>query len=108
MPLTLTVSCFSKIQIGFTFLVPAHPGSPGSKAVKRSLLLLLLIILTYTHMECIVEYDGLRRRWAKSPIRDEHGPAASVARPNRAGGVDDLLLASCPFPVQLGNPRLLK
>ena len=28
MPLPLTVSCFSKIQIGFTFLVPAHPGSP--------------------------------------------------------------------------------
>ena len=28
MPLTLTVSCFSKIQIGFAFLVPAHPGSP--------------------------------------------------------------------------------
>ena len=25
MPLPLTVSCFSKIQIGFTFLVPAHP-----------------------------------------------------------------------------------
>ena len=29
MPLPLTVSCFSKIQIGFTFLVPAHPGIPG-------------------------------------------------------------------------------
>ena len=28
MPLPLTVSCFSKIQIGFTFLVPAHMGSP--------------------------------------------------------------------------------
>jgi len=28
MPLPLTVSCFSKIQIGFTFLVPAHLGSP--------------------------------------------------------------------------------
>ena len=28
MPLPLTVSCFSKIQIGFTFLVPAHPDSP--------------------------------------------------------------------------------
>jgi len=26
MPLPLTVSCFSKIQTGFTFLVPAHPG----------------------------------------------------------------------------------
>jgi len=34
MPLSLTVSCFSKIQIGFTFLVPAHPGSPGIRAVK--------------------------------------------------------------------------
>ena len=35
MLLPLTVSCFSKIQIGFTFLVPAHPGSPGKRAVKR-------------------------------------------------------------------------
>jgi len=35
MPLPLTVSCFSKIQIGFTFLVPAHPGSPGQRAVER-------------------------------------------------------------------------
>jgi len=34
MPLPLTVSCFSEIQIGFTFLVPAHPGSPGQRAVK--------------------------------------------------------------------------
>ena len=35
MPLPLTVSCFSKIQIGLTFLVLAHPGSPGQRAVKR-------------------------------------------------------------------------
>jgi len=35
MPLPFTVSCFSKIQIGFTFLVPAHPDSPGQRAVKR-------------------------------------------------------------------------
>ena len=35
MPLLLTLSCFSKIQIGFTFLVPAHPGSPGQSAIKR-------------------------------------------------------------------------
>ena len=34
MPLPLTVSCFSKIQIGFTFLVPAHLGSPLQRAVK--------------------------------------------------------------------------
>jgi len=35
MPLPLPVSCFSKVQIGLTFLVPAHPGSPGQRAVKR-------------------------------------------------------------------------
>jgi len=35
MLLPLTVSCSSKIQIGFTFLVPAHLGSPGQRAVKR-------------------------------------------------------------------------
>ena len=33
--LPLSVSCFSKIQIGFTFLVPAHLGSPRKRAVKR-------------------------------------------------------------------------
>ena len=35
MPLPLTVSCFSKIQIGFSFLVPVHPGSHGQRVVKR-------------------------------------------------------------------------
>jgi len=35
MPRPLTVSCLSKIQTAFTFLVPAHPGSPGKSAVKR-------------------------------------------------------------------------
>jgi len=35
MPLPLTVSCFSKIQICSTFLVPADLGSPWKRAVKR-------------------------------------------------------------------------
>ena len=34
MPLSLIVSCFSEIQIGFTFLVLAHPGNPGQRAIK--------------------------------------------------------------------------
>ena len=34
MPLALIVSCFSNIQIGFTFLVLAHSGSPVQRAVK--------------------------------------------------------------------------
>jgi len=32
--LPLIVSCFSKMQIGFTFLVPAHPGSPRKRSIK--------------------------------------------------------------------------
>ena len=35
MPLPLTFSYFSKIQIGFTFVIPAHPGSLGQRADKR-------------------------------------------------------------------------
>jgi len=35
MPMPLTASCFSKIRIGFTFLVSAHLDSPGQRAVKR-------------------------------------------------------------------------
>ena len=41
MPLPLTISSFSKIQIGFTFLAPAHPGSPEQRAVKWVCVLML-------------------------------------------------------------------
>ena len=47
MPLPLTVSCFSKIQIGFTFLVLAHPGSPGKRAVKRVCVCVCVVVVTY-------------------------------------------------------------
>jgi len=43
MPLPLTVSGFSKIQVGFTFLVPAHPGSPRQRAIKR-----VVVVVSYT------------------------------------------------------------
>jgi len=45
MPLLLTVSCFSKIQIGFTFLVLAHPGSPRKRAVKRCVCVCWTVLL---------------------------------------------------------------
>ena len=48
MPLPLTVSCFGKIQIGFTFLVPAGPGSPGQRAVKRMCVWACLMLHTDT------------------------------------------------------------
>jgi len=50
MPLPLTVSCFRKIQIYFTFLVPAHPGSPGQRAVKRVYVCMLSFTLLLTQL----------------------------------------------------------
>jgi len=50
MPLPLTVSCSSKIQIGFTFLVPAYPGYPGKEAVKW---LLLLFVMHDDDVRCL-------------------------------------------------------
>ena len=49
MPLLLTVSCFSKIQIGVTFLVLAHLGSPGQRAVKR--LFVCFVSLAQVHRQ---------------------------------------------------------
>jgi len=56
MPMPLTVSCFSKIQIGLTFLVPAHPGSPGQRAVKRLCLYLCVCVCMCVcgiHLHCM-------------------------------------------------------
>ena len=62
MPLPLTVSCFSKIQISFTFLVPAHPGSPGKRAVKRVCVCVLSSTLIYvSHQIVRIKEEG----WGK-------------------------------------------
>jgi len=55
MSLPLTVSCFSKIQIGFAFLVPAYPGSPGKRAVKRGVCVLreVLLWLSLIYVLCV-------------------------------------------------------
>jgi len=41
MTLPLTVSCFSKIQIGLTFLVLAHLGSPGQSPESRKMVVVI-------------------------------------------------------------------
>ena len=53
-PLPLTVSCFTKIQIGFTFLVQALLDSPGKKVVKRVCVIYLQRFLYDTNDECII------------------------------------------------------
>ena len=49
MPLPLAVSCFSKVQIGFTFLLVAYPGSPGQRAVKR-------LYVCYCLLHCCIQH----------------------------------------------------
>jgi len=68
MPLPLTVCCFIKIQIGFTFLVPAHPGSPRQRAFKRVCLRLLQTIdirLFYDKFPC--GKGGLKDLYDRGP-----------------------------------------
>ena len=54
MSLPLTVSCVSKIQIGFTLRVPAHLGSPGKRAIKRGCVCMgyLYLLFTTGHERC--------------------------------------------------------
>jgi len=56
MPLPLTVSCFSKIQIGFTFLVPAHLGRPRKRAVKR------VCVCAYLFCMCMLKCEAWPRK----------------------------------------------
>jgi len=64
MPLPLTISCFSKIQIGIAFLVPALPGSPGKRAVKRVCVCVCVCVCTVMNcaestvlLEPMIRYD---------------------------------------------------
>ena len=46
MPLPLTVCCSSKIQVGFTFLIQADPGSPRLRAVKRACVCVCVCVIS--------------------------------------------------------------
>ena len=56
MPLPLIVSCFSKIQIGFSFLVLAHLGSPGKRAVKRVCVCVVQLQICQQKFSCIFKH----------------------------------------------------
>jgi len=70
MPLPLTVSYFSKIQIGFTFLVPAYPGSPGQRAVKRM---------------CVYYHESLQCAEPWTPLGDFRSPDPLCPPPPNPG-----------------------
>ena len=70
MPLPLTVSCFSKIQIGFTFLVPAHLVSPGKRAVKRVCLCVCVCIIVHKDFpgSSILYFNEIHGGWSNVKI----------------------------------------
>jgi len=51
-PLPLAVSCFSKIQIGFTFLVRAHLGSPRHRADKQVYVCVYCMLMSCVETVC--------------------------------------------------------
>jgi len=77
MPLPLTVSCSSKIQIGFTFLVPAHPGSPGQRNVKRMRMCVWILLLLLLQL-----FNGLfsRTTWVSWHQKDKTSLNLNEAR----------------------------
>ena len=75
MPLPLTVSCFSKIQIRFTFLVPADLVSPGQRAVKRVCVCV-----------CSVTSDDILAKYRK-PVGHKSADGATVGPPAAVDGV---------------------
>jgi len=60
MPLPFTVSCFSKVQIGFTFLVPAHLGSPGKRPLNGCVCLWFVPSVCTCFQTVIPEYKLLQ------------------------------------------------
>jgi len=119
MPLPLTVFCFSKIQIGFTFLIPAYPGSPGKRAVKRVCVCMLIQWCCYgrcwrlrVHSTWQTITCGSRRWWSLRTVGSRgpsDWPAASVycsptwlqphsgytTSPTRYTALTDYLLCTC-------------
>ena len=90
MPLPLIVSCFSKIQTGFTFLVPAHPGSPGQRADKRVCVCVLypqnsdrivtIDSVTSFHPVCTTSYRWISAASSQAAASGRHQSTAGKQR----------------------------
>ena len=97
MPLPLTVSCFSKFQIGFAFLVPAHPGSPGKGPLNGCVCV------------CVCWYScGEIRTWHEVLVGDADGAQCVVRHRLNEVGDHRALVVGCKrtrLAVVSDNPR---
>ena len=67
----------AKIQIGFTFLVPAHPGSPGQRAVKR-------VCVCVINVMCSVNIRGHEANFYEAEARCHEAEIEAEARKSEA------------------------
>jgi len=107
MPLPLTVSCFSKIQISFTFLVPAHPGSPGQRAVKRVSVCVCVCVCVVCVCVCMVGCSDQDSEWSAAVFMTSTNLARRliVQRPWRRGSlVSRILLAAADVQLFYDEP----
>jgi len=93
MPLPLTVSCFSKIRIGFTFLVSAHPGSPAQRAVKRACVCV-----------CVWSRSGCVRRVVASATVASVAVTRARRRPESSSTSHALTDTTTSTPTSRGRP----
>jgi len=109
MLLPLTVSCFSKIQIGFTFLIPAHPGSPGQRAVKWYVCVYVCVYTGWLTTLVTCRVAGEReagvyecRHTATSSSHDTpgHGDSSSPADTTSICSSDSVNVSVAPPPSQ--------
>ena len=118
MPLPLILSSFSKIQTGFTFLVPAHLGSPGKGAVKRVCVCVCACVRACVRAcvcvcvrACVcVRWDDARgmgsplKRMSTRCGRESRGTKLTVNRPLPSDLTEFLtiprftMISSCPSP----------
>jgi len=74
LPLPLTVAYFSKIQIGFTFLVPAYAGSPRQRLLNGCVCVCACVCV----VQCLLAFSALTQlvrhqeeHWACKKLSDD-------------------------------------
>ena len=90
MPLPLTISCFSKIQIGFTFLVLAYLSSPGKGPLNGR----VCVCVCVCYLNC-PHTDKSSRIYLESVLAGESGACSPMSSENPPTGRRHVPVTNC-------------